>query len=356
MHFDEARFPDRYAGYLKRKIFFLAAGAALLIIVVTVSVCLGSVMVPLAEVFKAVFGASRTEKWNSIIFLVRLPRVLTAAFAGVGLSLCGVAMQSVLRNPLASPFTLGISQAAAFGAALSVTFFGTGVMRSTGERAVVITNPYLTAVSAFVFCLLATVLLVGISRLKKSSPEVMVLSGVALGSLFQAGLMFLQFFASDVQLAAMVFWTFGDAGRTTWSDCIIIMIVTGAGGAFFFLQRWKYNAVDSGNDTAKSLGVHVERVRVLGMIVASLVTAVIISLVGIIGFIGLVSPHIVRRVIGDDHRFLIPGAALAGAVILVSADTLARLILIPHVFPVSILTAFLGVPVFIAIILKGHRR
>jgi iron complex transport system permease protein len=184
----------------------------------------------------------------------------------------------------------------------------------------------------------------------------MVLTGVALGSLFQAGTMFLQFFADDVQLAAMVFWTFGDVGRTNWRELFIIMITVAAAAGFFLTQRWNYNALDAGGETAKSLGVPVERVRITGMIVASLVTSVIIAFIGIIGFIGLVCPHIVRRIIGDDHRFLIPGASITGAVILLSADTAARLILIPHVFPVAILTSFLGVPVFIYLIIKGYRR
>ncbi|MBN1412370.1 MAG: iron ABC transporter permease [Spirochaetales bacterium] len=356
MHIDKAQFPAEYSRYIKKKIVFLTAGSVLLLVTILISVCLGSVGVPVFYVIKALFGANDVDKWNTILFNIRLPRVLTAVFAGIGLSVSGVAMQSLLRNPLGSPFTLGISQAAAFGAALSVMLLGTGVMRSTGSAAVNITNPYLTTVSAFIFCLLTTGVLMAISRLKRSSPMAMVLTGVALGSLFQAGTMFLQFFADDVQLAAMVFWTFGDVGRTNWNEFFIIMATVTVSVIFFVSQRWKYNALDAGSDTAKSLGVPVERVGIIGLTVSSLVTAVIISFVGIIGFIGLVCPHMVRRLIGDDHRFLIPGSCITGGIILLAADTLARLILIPHVFPVAILTSFLGVPVFIFLIIRGYKR
>jgi len=356
MHFDQAQFPKEYSQYIRKKILFLIISALILFFVFIFSICFGSVFIPVPDVITSLFRLNNLDKWNNIIFNIRLPRVLSALFAGIGLAVSGVAMQSLLRNPLGSPFTLGISQAAAFGAALSVMVLGTGVMRSTAAAAVTITNPYLTTISAFIFCLLTTGLLIGISKLKRASAIAMILTGVALGSLFQAGTMFLQFFADDVQLAAMVFWTFGDVGRTNWQELFIIIIVVCVSIVFFMSQRWKYNAIDAGNETAKSLGVSVEKVRIIGMVAASLVTSVIIAFIGIIGFIGLVCPHIVRRIIGDDHRFLIPGSCIAGGTILLASDTLARLILIPHVFPVAILTSFLGVPVFIYLIIKGYKR
>ncbi len=355
MHLDRAEFPKEYSSYIKKKVIFLIICLFLLMLLFILSACFGSVFIPVKDVISSLFNLNASDKWNIIIFNIRLPRVLTAIIAGIGLSASGAAMQSLLRNPLGSPFTLGISQAAAFGAALAVMALGAGTMQSTQASAITITNYYLTTISAFAFCLITTAALIEISKLKRSSPMAMILTGVALGSLFQAGTMFLQFFADDVQLAAMVFWTFGDAGRTSWHELMIITVTVGIAVLFFFSQAWKYNAIDAGDDTARSLGVSVEKVRTAGMVIASLATAVIIAFVGIIGFIGLVSPHIVRRIIGDDHRFLIPGSCLAGGIILLSADTLARVILIPHVFPVAILTSFLGVPVFIYLIIKGHR-
>jgi iron complex transport system permease protein len=168
--------------------------------------------------------------------------------------------------------------------------------------------------------------------------------------------MFLQYFADDVQLAAMVFWTFGDLARASWSELGVISAVTFVAFLYFILSRWNYNALNAGDETALSLGVPVGRIRLVGMVTSSLVTATIISFVGIIGFVGLVCPHMVRRLIGDDHRFLMPGSAIAGAVLLLAADTVARVIMTPHVLPVAILTAFLGAPAFIYLLIRGYRR
>jgi iron complex transport system permease protein len=262
-------------------------------------------------------------------------------------------MQCILRNPLGSPFTLGISHAAAFGAALSVMLIGSGI--SFGGDAGQAANPYLTTSAAFVLSLAAAGVIIGISRMRGATPEVMVLTGVALGALFTAGTMFLQFFADDQELAAMVFWTFGDTSRADWGELAILSVMCALSFVFFMVQAWSYNAIDAGDETAKGLGVRVERVRLLGMLVASLVTAVIIAFLGIIGFVGLVVPHMVRRLIGSDHRFLLPASILGGGLLLLLSDTVARLLIAPHVLPVSVLTAFLGAPVFIALILRGRR-
>jgi iron complex transport system permease protein len=295
-------------------------------------------------------------QFDLIIWNIRLPQTLTAVVAGAGLAGAGTVMQSVLRNPLASPFTLGIAHAAAFGAALSVMILGSGTMASSLGDAITITSPMLTLISAFAFSMGTACLITYIARMRGAAPEVMVLTGVALGALFTAGTMMLQFFADDVQLAAMVFWTFGDVARTDWHDLSFLALITVVILVYFMANAWNYNAMDIGDETAKGLGVRVERVRLTGMMAACLVTSVIISFAGIIGFIGLVAPHIVRRVIGDDHRFLMPASIIAGALILLAADIAARLVLLPHVLPVSIFTSFMGAPVFIYLIIKGSRR
>jgi iron complex transport system permease protein len=166
--------------------------------------------------------------------------------------------------------------------------------------------------------------------------------------------MFLQFFADDVQLAAMVFWTFGDVARAGWHELGVLTAVTAAITLYFFVNAWNYNAVDTGDETAKGLGVRVAQVRLTGMLAASLITAVIVSFLGIIGFVGLVCPHMVRRLIGGDNRFLLPASAIVGGALLLVSDTAARLVLAPHLLPVSILTAFMGAPVFMFLIVKGR--
>jgi iron complex transport system permease protein len=167
--------------------------------------------------------------------------------------------------------------------------------------------------------------------------------------------MFLQYFADDTQLAAMVFWTFGDTARASWSELGVVAGVTAVCTLFFLANAWNYNAIDAGEETARGLGIRVDRVRLLGMLAASLLTAVSIAFLGIIGFVGLVVPHMVRRMIGADHRFLLPACLVGGGLLLLISDTAARLILAPHILPVSVLTAFLGAPVFITLIIKGNR-
>lgn len=228
-------------------------------------------------------------------------------------------------------------------------------MGSSQVGSINITNPYLTTTAAFVCSLVATAMIIAVSRLRGATPETMILTGVALGALFTAGTMFLQFFADDVQLAAMVFWTFGDTARASWNELALLAGVTGVASVYFLANGWNYNAIDAGDETARGLGVRVDRLRVTGMLVASLVTSVIIAYLGIIGFVGLVVPHMVRRILGGDHRFLLPATLLLGALLLLVSDTAARLMLAPHVLPVSVLTAFMGAPLFMYLILRGYK-
>ncbi|NLO55584.1 MAG: iron ABC transporter permease, partial [Thermovirga sp.] len=152
------------------------------------------------------------------------------------------------------------------------------------------------------------------------------------------------------------FWTFGDLSRAGWREISIISLVTGVCSLYFAFNSWNYNAIDAGDETAASLGVNVRVVRFLGMSLASLVTAVIISFVGVIGFVGLVCPHMVRRLIGDDNRFLIPGSLGMGSILLLAADTTARIMIAPNVLPVAILTSFVGAPLFLYLLVRGYRR
>jgi len=356
VHLYDGEIPADYLGYVRRKSIYILGGVILLFFMFVYSISVGAVSIPPYEVLKTLMGQNVSTKWDAIIWNIRLPQALAAVVAGVGLSVTGVVMQSILRNPLGSPFTLGISNAGAFGAAVSVIVLGTGKMQSTVANAVTINNPYLTTMTAFLFCLLATGIILIISRIRGASPEVMVLAGVALSSLFTAGTMFLQYFADDTQLAAVVFWTFGDVGRANWNELAIIAGVVLLSILFFVANRWNYNAIDAGDETAKGLGVNVERIRLIGMVVAALVSAVIVAFLGVIGFVGLICPHMVRRLIGDDQRYLIPGSALMGGILLLVSDTAARLIVAPYVLPVSVLTAFMGAPTFIYLLIRGYQR
>lgn len=356
MHFADGVVNKEYTHYIRSKTTFIVISFLALAAMIVISISQGAAGISVADVIRALAGAQVPKRYEIIIWNIRMPQALTAVVAGAGLAIAGAVMQSILRNPLGSPFTLGISQAAAFGAAFAVMILESGVMTSTNIGAVNISNPGLTTAMAFLLCLLAAGVIVAVSKIRGASPETMVLTGVALGALFTAGTMFLQFFADDVQLAAMVFWTFGDVARASWSELAFLSVVTLAASAYFIWNGWNYNAVDAGDETAKGLGVQVERLRLIGMLAASLVTAVLVAFLGIIGFIGLVCPHIVRRLIGADNRFLLPASMVVGGLLLLVSDTSARLVLAPHLLPVSVLTAFMGAPVFIYLIVKGYRH
>ncbi len=356
MHLACVEFQTEYKRYTSRKVSFIIGGIVLLVILLVLSISLGAVRIPPSEVIRTLMGNTVSKQWDIIIWNIRLPQSLTAIVAGIGLAVAGAVMQSVLRNPLGAPFTLGITHAAAFGAALSVMIMGTGIMQSSGAGAVKIVNPYFTTFMAFIFSLIATGIIIGVSKIRGSSPEVMILTGVGLGSLFTSGTVFIQYFADDIELAAMVFWTFGDAARANWYELGLMTAVLALSVIYFIFNQWNYNAINAGDETAKGLGVNVERVRMIGMLCASLVTSMIVAFLGIIGFIGLVCPHMVRRLIGDDQRFLIPGTCVAGGILLLASDTAARLMISPHTLPVAVLTSFMGAPVFIYLIVRGYRR
>jgi len=356
-HLDRGNVPVEYRAYLSNKLIFLLMGVTSTIVLLVVAVSLGPVRISVVETCRTLMAMDVSQQARTIILQIRLPQAFAAILAGAGLAGIGVTMQSILRNPLGSPFTLGMSNAAAFGAALAVMISGGGIMSGGGTGGLELhANQYITALSAFACCIAAAMVIIGIAKIRGSTPEVMVLTGIAIGSVFAAGTMFLQYFASDVQLAAMVFWTFGDVGRAGWNQIGLLAVIVPVSLAYFAANRWNYNAIDAGDETAMGLGVRVGRVRLVGMLLASVVTAAIVSILGIIGFVGLVCPHMARRFVGDDHRFLLPASCLLGAALLLASDTAARLMLSNHVLPVSVLTAFLGAPVFVYLIIRGYRR
>ena len=351
----ETAFPE-YRRYIRGKRLFLLLLIVIALVSFFMSISLGAVTIPPGAVIKILLGLESVPQFQNIITNIRLPNALAALIAGSGLAISGAVMQSVLRNPLGSPFTLGISQAGAFGAAVAIMTAGAGVMQSTQVGAVTVTNPILTIAFAFTMSMVSALLIILIAKFYSTSPEAMVLCGVALGSVFSAGTMFLQYFADDVQLAAIVFWTFGDIGRADWNEIVIMTIAVVPGTLFFILNRWNYNALEAGDETAKGLGVRVDLVRILGMIVASLISATIVSFLGIIAFVGLISPHIIRRLTGDDYRFVILASSLCGGALLLISDIAARLILKPHVLPVAVLTSFVGGPLFIYLLLSKREK
>jgi len=341
--------PD-YSKYIGKKVLFLTVCAAVLISIILIALSIGSANLSIFEVLDQVVNQS------GIAWSIRFPRVLVAVVAGAMLAVAGTVMQCILKNPLSEPYTLGLSQAAAFGAAFAIVILGAGSTFSNIKDAVVINNQYSVTICAFCFSLISTGVVLVLTRLTRVAPEAIVLSGVVMGSVFAAARTGIQYFATDVQIASIVYWTFGDLSRITWDNLVLIMVVSLPVLIYFVYNRWNYNAINAGIDTASSLGVNVNRHIIVGMVLSSLVAALIVSLMGVIGFVGLLAPHMVRRVIGSDHRFVIPASALVGALILVVSDTLARTIISPLVLPVGVITAFMVGPLFLAILIRGYRK
>ena len=305
-----------------------------------------------------VFLGNGEKMYTTAIMNIRLPRAVTAIVVGAALAAAGAVMQCVLRNPLASASSLGVSQGAAFGAALGIVVFGGGVVNSANATtAITISNPYIVTLCAFVFGIVSTVVIVGISQFKKNvGPGGLILAGTALSSLFSGASTILQYFADDTKLGAIVFWTFGNLGSTSWKEIVLLAVVFVAAMIYFMFNRWNYNAMESGADTAKSLGVNTRSVMLLSMAICSLLAAVAVSFVGIISFVGLVAPHIMRRFVGNDYRYLVPSSAIAGALLLLMADIVSRVIIAPVILPIGALTSFLGAPIFLYLLFKGGKK
>ncbi|MBN1526427.1 MAG: iron ABC transporter permease [Candidatus Omnitrophica bacterium] len=344
----------QYARYKRRKVLVGLFLLAALFAVAVYSVCAGSVRLSIGQIVDALFRHG-DRMHEVIIWNIRLPRVLAAIIAGMGLAVAGCVMQCVLRNPLASPFTMGISQGAGFGAAFAIIVLGAGAAQSAGLAAI-LNNPYAVVLFAFAGSLIGIVTILALAKFARLSAQAMVLAGIAMGTLFSAATMLLQYFAEDIKVASVVFWTFGDMGRAGKTDVLIMFLITVPALVYFMLSRWEYNVLEGGEETAKALGVNTERLRLVGVLLASLITSVSVAFLGIIGFIGLVAPHMVRRIVGGDHRYLIPISAIFGSLLLLGADTISRTIMPPAVLPVGILTSFMGVPLFMYLIWKKRKQ
>ena len=301
--------------------------------------------------FTSLFGEGSAAQVR-IIRNIRVPRVLAALIAGAGLSLSGLVMQTDLNNIMASPATLGVSNAAVFGANLSLIAFEGGFL-DTGRNLSNYTtgmNPYATSLMAFLFSALSILLVLGLCRTRRFQPGTVVLAGIALGSVWTAGTTLLQFYATDVGLSAAVIWTFGDLGRATYRADLIMAVVVLLGLVTALLFSWHFNALLSGDAAARSLGVPVETLRFISLLAASLITAVCVSFLGIIGFVGIICPHVAKRFFGQDHRVTIPASMLTGSLLLLLADTLSRSIGSGSALPVGAVTSLLGAPFFLVLI------
>ena len=326
-----------------KSIRFLGCMVLLLIGAILLTLGAGSYNTPVGELIKGIFGASSDPKINLIVQNNRLPRICTAILAGAGLGLAGCVLQAILHNPLASASTLGVSQGATFGAAMAIV-----ALNLTGSLGI--------SALSFLGSIAVALVILALSRFRQVSAEGIVLAGVAISSMLSGATALIQYFASEVELASLVFWTFGDLGNTGWRDLSPMAVVVGILVVYCVIHRWDFNALLSGEETAISLGINVKRMTMVNMILCCLTSSVIVANVGLINFIGLVAPHIVRRVVGNNHVYLIPGSALAGATLLLLSDLVARVLIPPVVLPIGAITSFLGGPLFLYLLFKGGKN
>lgn len=314
---------------------------AVFLVLCLISLAIGSVHIGLGRVFRSLFdaatgGHSLSSQENLIIFSVRLPRIIFAGIVGASLSLGGVVFQALLRNPLADPYVLGISGGSALGAIIGILL---------GAGSFYLGVPLLAFLGA-----LATVFLVFVvsggnrGALLDNS---LLLSGVVVNAFFSAAILFFLSIANSMELHSITFWLMGDLSRASVKEIVVTAICLFIVFIFLYRQALKLNLIVQGEETALQLGVNVESTRQWTLVVTSLITAVAVSLGGIIGFVGIMVPHMMRLVFGSDHRLLLPVAALFGASFLVAADTVARVILAPAELPVGVITALCGAPYFI---------
>lgn len=336
-----------YVRLVRRRAAILAALVVALVLSCLVDVGVGPSGLDLGDVVRTLLSTAGGDPVARVIVLdIRLPVALTAVVVGASLAVAGAQMQTVLDNPLASPFTLGISAAASFGAALAIVM---------GVSLLPVAGPWLVTANAFVMAMLASLLVHALSRLRGVTVETVVLLGIALVFTFNALVALLQFMASEQALQEVVFWTLGSLGKASWPKLAVAALVLAACVPLLARQAWAMTALRLGEVKARSLGVDVDRLRLRTLLLSSLLAAVAVSFVGTVGFVGLVGPHIARMLLGEDQRLFLLGSAVAGALLLSLTSIVSKVLMPGVVFPIGIITALVGVPFFLFLVL-GQRR
>ncbi|MFB2764550.1 MULTISPECIES: FecCD family ABC transporter permease [Marinobacter] len=339
---------SQYRRFVFRRVLCLAGLVTAAVAALLVDIASGPAMLGLLDVIRGLLNPESLDAGTRVIIQdIRVPYALMAVVVGACLGLAGAEMQTVLNNPLASPFTLGVGAAATLGASLVIAFN----ISVLGLAAHV-----LLPLSAFVFAAAASLLILVLSRSLGASVHAVVLFGIALLFGINAVVGLIQFMADAESVQQIVFWTMGSLARASMDKVAIVALVLAVCLPFSLRNAWAMTLLRSGEEQARSLGIRVERMRLVVLMRVSLLTAAAMCFVGEIGFIGLVAPHIARLMLGEDHRFLLPGSALAGAVLL-SLSSIASKLLVPGVvLPVGIVTALVGIPLFITLIIGRSRR
>ena len=344
----EAETENYRRGTLK-KITFIVILLAIAVIAAGFAMSIGTYPIDFLDTYRIVwdhfFGEIQDADADYLIFEWRLPRICTGILAGIGLAAAGVVMQSILRNPLADPYTTGISSGASFGATLAIGF---GISVANGAYAIVI--------GAFVFSLIPTVVILAVSKMRGASPTTMIMAGIAVMYIFNAMTTMIKLFVSPDQLAAIFAWSVGSIDGATWTQVGTMLTFVTVGYLVLQLSARKLNVLSTGDESSRSIGIDANKLRLVSLLVVSFLTAGVVSFTGLIGFIGLVCPHIARIFVGSDNRYLIPASAAFGAALLTIADIIGKTVIYPTTIQVGVITAFIGGPLFLYLIVKQKKE
>lgn len=337
-----------YRQNMRRRMVILLVLAGLGVAAFLLDISTGPSTLTLQDVLTGLFNPSQLSQPEvTIIRDVRLPYALMAILVGAALSLAGAEMQTILNNPLASPFTLGVSSAASFGAALAIVL---------GLSLPFVPGDWMIPLNAFICAFASVLLLEALTRSRAAGMQGVVLFGIALVFTFNALVALIQFVASPEALSQLVFWSMGSLGRATWANLAVLALVVAVVLPFSLRAAHAMTALRLGEDRARSFGIDVRRLRFASLLRISALAATSVAFVGTIGFIGLVGPHIARLLLGEDHRFLLPASMFCGALIMSLASVASKTLVPGILLPVGIVTSMIGVPVFLVLILRRPER
>lgn len=342
-------FRDSYRRTRARRISFILVCIVACLILSIYSVTIGPYPMTIGDVIDVLWNFITMQLQDDttiahIVLNLRLPRIIGGIICGFALAVCGAAMQSMMKNPLADPYTMGISSGAGFGAALAMIL---GIELIAGGGIVV---------NAFVFAVIPAVIILFLSRFRKATPTMMVLCGISLMYLFNALTQLFMLIADPDDMSAVYEWMVGSLDGVSYDELLLVLLVTVIGSLYVQYMANQLNVMGIGDESAQTLGVDVERRRLVILMVITLVAASVVSFTGVIGFVGLVAPHIARTLIGSDNRYLVPASGVVGSLLLVASDILARTIASPVMLPVGVITACVGGPLFMLLILRSTKE
>ena len=337
-----------YKNIVQRKVFLLIGFTLLTGFVFLWDISSGPLTIPVIDVLKVLLTLPVDDPHYALVILeVRLPIAIMAILVGVFLSISGAQMQTILNNPMADPFTLGISSGASLGAGLAIVL---------GISTIGVWGKYMVVANAFVFAMGASFVVYLVSKMRSVTSETMILTGIAIMFACGSVLSILQMLATERSLQALTFWTMGSLTSANWNILMIFTIALVMVSPFFIKNMWALTVIRLGDETARSLGVNVETLRIRILFIVSVLSAISVSFVGTIGFVGLVAPHIARLMVGEEQRFFAPLTAVLGAFILSCASLISKSVVPGMILPIGVITAVVGLPFFMFMILKNKKN